>query len=188
MNTAKLKQFGEEQWRGKGDKINAELFVMTYGALVKQLWEDYEDIGAVNSALDRMGYGIGVRLIEEFLAKHSPGLAKCRVFAETADVVASVGFKVFLNASVGVSHITHDEYSLTLLDNPLNRFVALPDSAVEKGLLYSNILAGCVRGALEMVNMHTAVTFTEDELLGHQHTTINVKLLNYIDEHVPDDE
>ena len=48
---------------------NAELFTLTYGALVVQLIRDYEDYAAVNSQLDKMGYNIGTRLIEDFLAR-----------------------------------------------------------------------------------------------------------------------
>lgn len=42
----------------------------------------------------RRGYNIGVRLIDEFLAKAQVG--QCGSFAETAEVIAKVGFKMFL--------------------------------------------------------------------------------------------
>ena len=44
-----------------------------------------------------------------------------------------------------------DEFSLILDQNPLVDFVELPDD--HQGLLYSNIICGVVRGALEMVCM-----------------------------------
>lgn len=186
MNATKLKQYGDEQWKGKADKINAELFVMTYGALVMQLYQDYEDYRVMNVELDKLGYNIGVRLIEEFLAKNSD--VKCRDFADTAEVIAKVGFRTFLNTTVHVGQSGPSEYTLVMQDNPLNQFVVLPDTAISEGLLYSNVLAGCIRGALEMVNMNTEVRFVEDELLGHENTVLSVKLLNYIDEQVPDDD
>ncbi len=40
--------------------------------------------------IKKRGYRIGVRLIEEFLAK--TGLGKCADFRETADVIAKVRF------------------------------------------------------------------------------------------------
>lgn len=46
---------GDELFR-RADKINAELFSLTYGALVVQLIKDYEDYGEVNKQLDKM-YG-----------------------------------------------------------------------------------------------------------------------------------
>ncbi|XP_009985542.1 PREDICTED: trafficking protein particle complex subunit 3-like protein [Tauraco erythrolophus] len=67
-------------------KISKELFVLTYGALVAQLCKDYEKDEDVNTCLDRMGYGIGVRLIDDFLA-HS-AVKKCRSYSETADMIA----------------------------------------------------------------------------------------------------
>ncbi len=39
-----------------------ELFAMTYGALVVQLIQDYEDYAEVNKQLEKMGYNIGTRL------------------------------------------------------------------------------------------------------------------------------
>lgn len=51
--TARLGRVGEDLWK-KTDKINAELFAMTYGAVVVQLIKDFEDFGQVNKQLDKM--------------------------------------------------------------------------------------------------------------------------------------
>ena len=61
---------------------------MTYGALVVQLIQDYEDYGEVNKQLEKMGYNIGTRLIEDFLAKSNMG--RCADFREVGEVVAKV--------------------------------------------------------------------------------------------------
>lgn len=61
---------------------------MTYGALVVQLVQDYEDYAAVNAALARMGASIGQRLVEDFLARSA--LGRCADFKETGEVVAKV--------------------------------------------------------------------------------------------------
>ena len=49
---------GESIW-SKMPKINAELFTLTYGALVMQLIKDFEDVNIVNSQLEKMGHNIG---------------------------------------------------------------------------------------------------------------------------------
>eukprot|EP00959_Pyramimonas_sp_CCMP1952_P402982 8444140-Pyramimonas_sp.AAC.1 len=68
---------------------NAELFTLTYGAMVRQLLIDNEDnVEAVNVQLEKMGYNIGVRLIDEFLAKTST--TRCNDFRETAEVIAKM--------------------------------------------------------------------------------------------------
>lgn len=94
---------------------------MTYGALVVQLVQDYEDYAEVNKQLEKMGYNIGTRLIEDFLARSS--LGRCADFRDTGEVVAKVcrfvslplhlnvihvqvGFKSFLNISPTVTHST----------------------------------------------------------------------------------
>jgi trafficking protein particle complex subunit 3 len=69
------------------DKVNAELVTLTYGTIVAQLCNDYDsDYVEVNRQLDRMGYNIGLRLIEDFFAKSNTG--KCSNFKETAEVVS----------------------------------------------------------------------------------------------------
>uniref|UniRef100_A0A2K5Y9W8 Trafficking protein particle complex subunit 3 n=2 Tax=Cercopithecinae TaxID=9528 RepID=A0A2K5Y9W8_MANLE len=67
-------------------KMSSELFTLTYGALVTQLCKDYENDEDVNKQLDKMGFNIGVRLIEDFLARSNVG--RCHDFRETADVIA----------------------------------------------------------------------------------------------------
>ena len=61
---------------------------MTYGALVVQLIQDYEDYAEVNKQLEKMGYNIGTRLIEDFLARSNIG--RCADFRETGEVIAKV--------------------------------------------------------------------------------------------------
>jgi hypothetical protein len=50
--------------------------------------QDYEDYGEVNKQLEKMGYNIGTRLIEDFLAR--TGMGRCQTFAETAEVISKV--------------------------------------------------------------------------------------------------
>ncbi|KAJ3176073.1 transport protein particle 22 kDa subunit [Irineochytrium annulatum] len=185
--TTKLRQAGDDLWKTRVEKINGELFTLTYGALVAQLVKDYEDYGEVNKQLEKMGYNIGVRLIEDFLAKS--GVNKCGDFRETADVIAKMGFKMFLGISPNVTNWSADgkEFSLQLDENPLADFVELPDDANGE-LWYSNVLCGVVRGALEMVNLQVDCNFNGDVLRGDDVTEIRVKLIKLIDEEVPPDE
>ncbi|KAK2114234.1 hypothetical protein P7K49_008500 [Saguinus oedipus] len=67
-------------------KINKDLFVLTYGALVAQLCKDYEKDEDVNQYLDKMGYGIGTRLVEDFLARSCVG--RCHSYSEITDIIA----------------------------------------------------------------------------------------------------
>lgn len=38
----------------KVEKINSELFSLTYGAIVTQLLKDYEEVDATNAQLEKM--------------------------------------------------------------------------------------------------------------------------------------
>jgi hypothetical protein len=133
---------------------------LTYGTIVSSLCRDLTlpssstktDYGAVNAELDRMGYNIGVRLIEDFLAKSNTG--HCANFRETAEVISKVGFKVFMNVTPTVTGWSQDgkSFGLVFEENPLADFVELPDDGrAQEELWYSNVLSGVVRGALEMV-------------------------------------
>ncbi|GAB2216958.1 hypothetical protein Droror1_Dr00000111 [Drosera rotundifolia] len=170
------------------ERVNAELFTLTYGAIVRQLVTDLEEVDEVNKQLDQMGYNIGVRLIDEFLAKSN--VSRCVDFKETAEVIAKIGFKMFLGVSASVTNwnVEGTTCSLVLEDNPLVDFVELPDTC--QGLYYCNILSGIVRGALEMVSMKTEVTWLRDMLRGDDVFELQLKLLKQVPEEYPykDDE
>jgi hypothetical protein len=75
--------------RTRVEKVNAELVTLTYGSIVVQLCKDFSyDYAEVNKQLDKMGYNIGVRLIEDFLARSNIG--RCANFRETGEAIAKV--------------------------------------------------------------------------------------------------
>jgi hypothetical protein len=76
--------------RTRVDKVSAELVTLTYGTIVAQLCKDYEyNYPDVNKQLERMGYNIGIRLIEDFLAKSSA--PACTNFREVSEMISKVG-------------------------------------------------------------------------------------------------
>lgn len=181
MSVAKL---GEDIWRQSEGKISGELFALTYGALVGQLWDEMGgDAKSVNEELDRMGYNIGVRLIEEFLGRTQ--MSRCRDLKETAEAISKVGFKMFLNITPTITGWSRDqkEFQLKFNDNPLADFVELPPKGGD--LWYSNILVGVLRGALEMVQLKCEIEWVSDILRGDAATVMRVKLLRVAREDLP---
>ena len=48
-----MARVGEQAFQ-KMDKINAEVFTLTYGSMVQVLLKDYEDVTEVNLQLEKM--------------------------------------------------------------------------------------------------------------------------------------
>lgn len=85
---ADLKVLGEQAF-AKYPKVSHELLSLTYGALVAQVVAECETVAEANATLEQMGRKIGVRLVEEFLARSGIS-SKCKDFQETCNVIAKV--------------------------------------------------------------------------------------------------
>eukprot|EP00605_Chrysophyceae_sp_TOSAG23-4_P002651 GSChrysophyteH1.ASY1.ANO1.2927.1 assembled CDS len=151
-------RLGEAAWQ-KMPKVNAELFSLTYGSMVAQVIRDYEEVDKINIQLEKMGYNIGVRLIDELLAKSGIGSGPPCTFRETADPNDSA-------------------FTVAFGENPLSDFVELPSHLHD--LKYLNILCGVIRGGLEMVQTEVDVTFTKDLLVGAPRNEIRVAHLGAV--------
>jgi len=163
-------------------KVSSELFALTYGSLVSQILKDYENDEDVNKQLERMGHNIGVRLVEDFLSRTNAG--RCHDLRDTADKVQTA-FKMYLGISPVITNWSPaaDEFSLLIDSNPLTEFVELPEG--HSTLKYCNILAGVIRGALEMVQMEVSTWFVQDQLKGDNSTELKVKFIRRLEEAVP---
>ncbi|XP_067874561.1 trafficking protein particle complex subunit 3-like isoform X2 [Heterodontus francisci] len=161
--------------RSEKQKISTELFILTYGTLVAQLCEDYEKDEDINKELDKMGCNIGVRLVEDFLARSN--IAQCRNFHETAEVIAKVAFKMYLGVTPRVTFWNQagDDCSLFLEKNPLMSYVEIPEK--HSYLLYSNLICGILRGALKMVRLHVDIQLLQDSVKDNKVTEIRMKLM-----------
>eukprot|EP00045_Choanoeca_perplexa_P022619 m.10066 g.10066 ORF g.10066 m.10066 type:complete len:179 (-) comp9575_c0_seq1:40-576(-) len=172
--------------RREVSRVNSELFIFTYGALVAQLLEDYEVDEEVNKQLDKMGYNIGVRIVDDFVA-HSSAEPACRTFADSCNAIAKEGFKAYLGVTPVVTKWSDDrtECSLILDDNnnPLATFAELPVD--HRQLHFSGMLTGILRGALETVQYRVSCEFAQDALQGDSTTEIRIKLLEELAEVPP---
>lgn len=163
-------------------KVNSDLFILTYGAIVAQLVKDYENAEEVNKQLDKMGHNIGLRLIEDFLAKTNA--TKCHDFKDVADKIQAA-FRLYLGFAPTITNwsASNDEFSIVIDQNPLTEYVELPDNL--GNLRYCNLLCGVIRGALEMVQIEAQVWFSQDYLRGDVTTELRVKFLKKLEDALP---
>ena len=190
MNTT---QIGTLLWQ-KQSKCNAEFFALTYGALVAELLRDIEDPVAITNELDRMGHSIGVRCIEEVLAKLSSlspqqqqlssAVAMYKTFPDTSDLIQTA-FRMFMGVPTETKAISDTSYAIAFTDNPLSIFVELPPSMItttttttassaldastsvtKPTLEYSQLLVGMIRGMLEMLQYDVSCRFMNATMSG----------------------
>ena len=177
------------------ENINEDLLTLTYGALIVRLIKDYEKPEEINEQLDKMGYNIGIRLIDDYLAKSRNPPAEN--FKEAVEVIC-LALDYYLkakcnqpepiqNKEIGNNNIsTPIEYSIVFFYNPLNNYVELPEKY--KGLWYSNIICGAIRGALEAINIRVECKFNKDVLRDHDKNEIRIKLIEIIEEKLAEEE
>ena len=161
------------------EKVNAELVAITYGALVTQLIADKgNDVSSVNAELEKIGYNIGIRMVDEFLAKY--GSPNCQTFKESVDTLSRIAMKMFLGIDSEPVELSPKSFLINFSDNPLNDFVELPQDLKKNGLSYSNLYCGIIRGAFEQLHMGVKCEFLKDVLRGDEFNCLRVELIGII--------
>ncbi|ETO27186.1 hypothetical protein RFI_09946 [Reticulomyxa filosa] len=116
----------------------------------------------------------------------------------TNNVANTSSFSTSMTTSVSTSNLgtatpssTSDDisncYILEIPNNPLNDFVELPSQFKNK-LIYSNILCGVIRGALEMVQLKVNCKFTTCKLKDDDCDRIQIELEEILEDVFEDDD
>lgn len=212
MTAVNWKAVGDEMWKNQ-ERVNGDLFAFTYGAMVSTLFrENFGDVASINARLDRMGYGIGCRLVDDFVSKLPSGTPlprACSDLRPAAEILAKAAFRVYLNIAqpltVGEWSEDYTSFSLTFpqLNNGGNlqtsssgsvffdglgsEWVQLPEAAIKGQLSYYQMLCGIIRGVLEMLQMQTQVSVVADPLLDRSASSLvlSVKLVRVLDDVPP---
>ena len=117
-----------------------------------------------------MRYNIGIRLVEEYLAKTRS--REIKSFKQSCEDIASIAFPMFVGVTASVENWNDEDQScvissifstctLEFSSNPLSLFVELPPELSK--LQYNAVYCGIIRGALEMVHVEILVFFKIDE-------------------------
>ena len=102
--------------------ISPELLALTYGAFISQIVKDYEDITEINKQIELLGYAcrigmnnrynMGLRLIEDYLAKtHTRGI---KSFQATCQNIATKALPMYTGIAASVENWNGDEQSCVL--------------------------------------------------------------------------
>lgn len=167
-------------------KIPSDLFSLTYGSLLTELFKDSTlTISQLHTHLHRMGHNIGLRCMDEVLAKcmvHKLDVPQCRTVIDTAECIAKIGFKFYLNITCEVSNMSDTGFSLIFHDNPLSTYVELPrteegSSRDFSALQYSRIYCGVIDGSMESVGWRVRSEFVRDVLWGDEENEVRVDVV-----------
>ncbi|MES1910125.1 MAG: hypothetical protein MHM6MM_002779 [Cercozoa sp. M6MM] len=165
---------------------------MTYGAFVRRVLRDCDDADLARRQLRVLGARMGRRLCEEFLAASSTPTSNggCRNLRETAQATRAA-LTMFLSVAVETGDWSEDsrEFSVSVRDNPLSAFTALPDHlASPKGeSCMGALLAAAIQGAYQAVHLETRVTQTTCSASGDKSDTFRVVFLRHSRENVPEE-
>ena len=107
----------------------------------------------------------------------------CKDFRTTMEVIAIQAFRMFLGIPAEVRNWDTDGKSCSIVftENPLADFVVLP-TKLKNELWFSNLLAGIIKGALEVINLRVRTFFLHDQLRGDNFQEIRVELLEVMTE------
>ncbi|KAL3068652.1 hypothetical protein niasHT_038305 [Heterodera trifolii] len=174
---------GKQQLSGGTDfkMMSSELFILSYGALVVDLVNDLESPEEVNKHLDKIGFNMGLRMADDFLAKN-PRIGRCSDMQQIMEIIAKSALKAYLGITSQFVAIGTEgnEFSLTLDSNPLVEFVEVPEEM--KGLCYSQVICGCIRGALEALHMEVQAVLVSDV---PEPTELRIKVHRVLQESIP---
>ncbi|KAI3385674.1 hypothetical protein SNEBB_010608 [Seison nebaliae] len=169
-------------------QISQDLFTLFYGTFVQEIVKDYEDLDEVNKQLDGIGYNIGIRLIDDYLARKQI-TDTCKNVQETASHISD-GFRLFLGMVAQTKPIFKDPnlFHLSFNTNPLSEYAELPSTGELNNLNYSQVVCGCIRGALEMVHLMVEVKMVQDMMKGDKCNEFSIKVIGKIPDPVINDE
>ena len=102
--------------------VSSELLALTYGAFISQIVKDYEDVTEINKQIEHLGYdikihlnsryNIGIRLVEEYLAKTRT--RGSRSFRESCENIATKALPMYAGIQATVENWNEDEQSCTI--------------------------------------------------------------------------
>lgn len=191
MTKLKANVVGEEQWK-KMEKMPADLFHSMYGAVAVDAWRQCGNDGIkANARLDRIGFNMGGRLVEELCAKCPIISTVCgSTFREAGESIIKLLFKMYMNANVVIEPMDNDELIVSLPSNDeqlnaITKNVVLPDDARTSSFNYFQLYCGLMRGVLESLYWRTEVGMVNDQLKGDTNTQIRIKLISKLDEERP---
>ena len=168
---------------GGVEQVSAELFNGLYGAFVFQLLQDFDHVGAVNAELEAIGHSVGVRFVDELLAKL--GTARVGTFEEAVRTVVEQGFRAFFGAGGQVSDWSGDRTRCRVLleDVPMMEHTEIPEHLAD--LQYTVFLSGLIKGSLEQLGMHVEVDLAAEAGQDPRAFAATVKLTAHDNETYP---
>jgi hypothetical protein len=166
--------------------ISVEVVSFLYGSLIVRLVKDFNnDINEINKQTEQMGYNIGLRLINDIIASQvGRNLDSSNPNLLNSLIISTLSICLGLNGEL--KKINEKEFHFLFDNNLLALYVEIPENL--KGLIYSNLINGLLRGVCEIANFKIESKFIKDKLNGDDINEIQINLLDIIEERFVDDE
>jgi hypothetical protein len=157
-----------------------------YGSLIIRLVKDFNnDFNQINKQTEQIGYNIGLRLINDIIASQiernldssNPNLLSTLLTCTLSN---------FLGLTGELKKVNEKEFHYLFSENSLALYVEIPENL--KGLIYTNIINGVLRGVCEIANFKIESKFIKDKLNGDDINEIQINLIEIIEERFVDDE
>lgn len=164
------------------DKVNVELFSLTYGSLVRAIVKETNNIEDANNKLAKIGENMGDRITDDIVVNYDNKITSLK---DACEMIAKFAFKNYLGVTAEISEPSENRIIISILDNPITRYVSIPPEY--DGLIYLMPLLGLIKKMLEQLHFSTEVTLIHDRLTSQECNTndIEIKLLGILTDTLP---
>lgn len=166
------------------DKVNVELFSLTYGSLVRSIVKETNNIDDANAKLNKIGVSIGNRITDDFIVRSDK--PRFKNFREACESIVDFALKYYLGITAQIVEPSDTHCIIRFGDNPITRYVVIPPEY--EGLVYLMPLLSAIKTALGLLHYNVETKLVQDMLHGGATNDIEITLVEVMYDSLPPGE